>query len=124
MKRVTSIGGIFFKSANPEATKNWYQRHLGLTIDQWGTILVPENTNANEDKPFMWVPFKADTQYFAPSEKGFMINYRVENLEWLVDELKKEGVPLLGEMEVFEYGKFVHLLDPDGNKIELWEPME
>ena len=123
MKRVTSIGGVFFKTKDPDKVKEWYSTHLGLDTDQYGTTFEWRDANDESKKGFtQWSPFKESTTYFQPSQKEFMINYRVENLEWLVQELKKEGVTVLDEIESFEYGKFVHILDIEGNKIELWEP--
>lgn len=125
MKRVTGIGGIFFKSENPEKLKEWYNKHLGLQTDAYGTNFVwRQGENPNKKGHTQWSPFKADTKYFNPSEKSFMINYRVENLEKLVAILKEEGVTVLDKIETFEYGKFVHILDAEGNKIELWEPID
>lgn len=122
-KRVTSIGGIFFKVKDPDATKSWYQKHLGLNTDKYGTAFEWRKSENPDRKGFsQWSPMKDDTSYFKPSEKDFMINYRVENLVELVAELKAEGVTILDEIETFEYGKFVHILDPDGHSIELWEP--
>ncbi len=123
MKRVTGIGGVFFKCQDPDQMKNWYRAHLGLNTDQYGTTFEWRQADDPQKKGFtQWSPFHHQTTYFQPSEKEFMINYRVENLEWLVEELRKEGVTVLDEIESFEYGKFVHILDPEGNKIELWEP--
>ncbi len=123
MKRVTSIGGIFFKSQDPAKTREWYNRHLGLNTNDYGSTFEWRQADEPGKKGFsQWSPFKDDTTYFAPSEKEFMINYRVEDLEWLVGELKKEGVTILDEIESYDYGKFVHILDPEGNKIELWQP--
>ena len=123
MKRVTSIGGVFFKTKDPDKVKQWYSKHLGLNTDNYGTTFEwRQATDANKKGYTQWSPFKESTTYFQPSEKQFMINYRVENLEWLVGELKKEGVTVLDEIESFDYGKFVHILDLEGNKIELWEP--
>lgn len=123
MKRVTGVGGIFFKSDNPQNLKEWYNKYLGLKTDQWGTNFEWRQADDNTKKGFtQWSPFIESTTYFEPSEKDFMLNYRVENLAWLVDQLKKEGVTVLDEIETFEYGKFVHIMDPEGNKIELWEP--
>lgn len=125
MKRVTGIGGIFFKCKDPDKVKDWYSTHLGFNTDQWGTSFEWRLAEDATKKGFsQWSPFKEDTSYFAPSEKEFMMNYRVENLEQLVVELKKEGVKVLDEIETFEYGKFVHILDLEGNKIELWEPID
>ncbi len=123
MKRVTSIGGIFFKCKDPDKIKEWYSTHLGLSNDKYGTSFEWRQVEDNSKKGFTaWSTFKQDTKYFDPSEKEFMINYRVENIESLVEELKKEGVTVVDEIETFEYGKFVHILDPENNKIELWEP--
>lgn len=123
MKRVTSIGGIFFKCKNPAAIRDWYAKHLGLKTDQYGTNFEWRQADAGTKKGFtQWGPFNQSTRYFEPSSKDFMINYRVENLTLLVEELKKEGVTLIDTIQTFEYGKFIHLLDIEGNKIELWEP--
>lgn len=125
MKRVTGLGGIFFKSEDPQNMKDWYGKHLGLNIDDYGaTFEWRAADDPSEKGQTLWSPFKTNTTYFAPSTKEYMINYRVENLEWLVDQLKKEGISFIDEMETYEYGKFIHLLDPEGNKIELWEPTE
>lgn len=124
-KRVTGIGGIFFKVKDPAQTKAWYQMHLGLQTDQYGTAFEWRSADNPDQKGFsQWSPMKDDTEYFKPSEKEFMINYRVENLEELVEELRSEGVTILDKIETFEYGKFVHILDPDGHSIELWEPVD
>ncbi len=121
-KRVTGIGGIFFKSENPESARQWYAKHLGLNTNEYGTTFEWRHADAPDKKGYsVWSPFKKDTTYFAPSEKDFMINLRVENLEWLLGELKKEGIEQIGEMQVYEYGKFAHIMDPDGNKLELWQ---
>jgi predicted enzyme related to lactoylglutathione lyase len=123
MKRVTSIGGIFFKCKDPEKIKEWYSRYLGLNTDKYGAVFEWRQADDGVKKGFtVWGPFSETTKYFDPSEKEFMMNYRVENLEWLVEELKKEGVNVLDEIETYDYGKFVHILDIEGNKIELWEP--
>lgn len=123
MKRVTSIGGIFFKCKDVKAQRAWYNKHLGLQTDAYGTNFQWYQGADSTKKGFtQWSPFAESTKYFDPSGKEFMINYRVENLEWLVEEFKKEGVTIVDKIEVFEYGKFVHIMDPEGNKIELWEP--
>ncbi len=125
MKKVTGIGGIFFKSNNPENIKKWYHQNLGLTIDAYGSSFEFRNANNPDEVNYLqWSPFEKDTKYFDPSKKEFMINYRVDNLELLVTELKKNGVNVLDEIESFDYGKFIHILDPEGNKIELWEPVD
>ena len=123
MKKVTGIGGIFFKCNDPENMRQWYSKNLGLNTDKYGTSFEWREGADSSKKGFtQWSPFKETTKYFEPSEKEFMINYRVENLEALVEELKKEGVQITDSIESYEYGKFVHIMDPEGNKIELWEP--
>ena len=124
MKRVTGIGGIFFKSKDPKAIKEWYAKHLGFIIaDDGSTLFESKQPGTNKTCYTVWSPFKETTDYFKPSEKQFMFNYRVENLEALLAELKKEGVEVIGEIQEFSFGKFGYILDPEGNKIELWEPM-
>lgn len=120
-KRVTGIGGFFFKSENPTELKNWYKKHLGLNTDDYGCTFWWKN-NEGEDCSTQWSPFKIDTSYFNPSEKQFMQNFRVENLEGLLVKLKQEGVQIVGDMESYDYGKFGWILDNENNKIELWEP--
>ena len=124
MKRVTGLGGVFFKTQDPSALKEWYQRHLGINLDpQHGTSFEWRQANNPESKGFTaWSPFAADTSYFEPSTKDFMVNYRVADLEGLLEVLKEEGVEIVGEIQTFDYGKFGHILDLEGNKIELWEP--
>ena len=123
MKRVTGIGGIFFKCQDPDRIKAWYKTHLGLDTDPYGTTFEWRQGADPAQKGYtQWSPFTDKTKYFEPSVKEFMINYRVENIEALVVELQKEGVTILDDIETFEYGKFVHILDVEGNKIELWEP--
>lgn len=124
-KKVTGIGGIFFKCKDPQAMKNWYSDNLGLVTDKYGSLFEFRSSDNPDEKGYLqWSPFSKDTDYFAPSEKEFMINYRVENLEILVEELKQSGVEVLDEIATYEYGKFVHILDPENNKIELWEPID
>ena len=124
MKRVTGIGGIFFKCNDPEKIKQWYKTHLGFDVTQYGVKFEWEQgADPAKKKYTLWSPFSDKTKYFEPSSKDFMINYRVENIEALVEALKEEGVTVLDNIETFdEYGKFVHILDLEGNKIELWEP--
>lgn len=121
-KRVTGIGGFFFKCKNPQEIRNWYNQHLGFDTNDYGATFSWKDENNNECLT-QWSPFKDDTKYFNPSEKEFMQNFRVENLEWLLEKLKEEGVTIIGEMQTFDYGKFAWILDPEGNKIELWEPI-
>jgi len=124
-KKVTGIGGIFFKCNDPEKMKSWYGQHLGLVTNEYGSVFEFRKTDHPDQKAYtVWSPFEADTSYFKPSEKEFMVNYRVENLEELVKELKDKGVEIVDDIEEFEYGKFIHILDPEGNKIELWEPVD
>ena len=122
-KRVTGIGGLFFKSSNPDASKEWYRKHLGFNTDQWGCTFWWKDQDG-KDCSTQWSPFPEDTKYYAPSPKDFMFNYRVENLEELLKVLKEEGVTIVGEMETYDYGKFGWIVDNDGNKIELWEPID
>lgn len=125
MKKVTGIGGIFFKSDDPEKIKKWYHENLGLVVDAYGSPFEFRNADNPEEINYLqWSPFNKDTKYFEPSKKEFMINYRVENIVQLVEELKNNGVAIVDEIESFDYGKFVHILDPEGNKIELWEPVD
>ncbi len=121
MKRVTGIGGIFFKCENPEKVKDWYKNHLGFDTDAYGTVFEWQQVDGQKGHT-QWSPFSETTNYFAPSKREFMINYRVENLVALVEVLKSEGVTILDEIATYDYGKFVHILDVEGNKIELWEP--
>lgn len=123
MKKVTGIGGIFFKCADPKKMNEWYARNLGLPVEKYGTMFQARDMDDPEKTVFtIWSPFPDNTKYFEPSQRDFMINYRVENIEALVEELKNAGVTITDELTDSEYGKFVHILDPEGNKIELWEP--
>ena len=123
LKRVTGIGGIFFKCKDPKKVREWYQTHLGLNTNQYGTVFEWRQGEDTTRKGFtQWSPFTETTKYFAPSTKDFMINYRVADLEALVAQLKVEGVTVTDTIQTVEYGKFVHILDVEGNKVELWEP--
>jgi predicted enzyme related to lactoylglutathione lyase len=125
MKRVTGIGGIFFKCQDPVGLRNWYRDHLGLVTNEYGSLFEFRHSENPEKKGYLqWSTFSSDTHYLDPSEKEFMINYRVHNIDKLVELLRQEGVTILDEIESFEYGKFVHIMDPEGNKIELWEPVD
>ena len=126
MKRVTGIGGIFFKCNDAAKQGEWYEKHLGIKIEEWGgSLFWWRHINNPEMKgSTTWSPFKKDTTYFSPSEKDFMFNYRVENLNELLKVLEEEGIEQVGEMQEFEYGKFAWIMDPEGNKIELWEPID
>lgn len=121
--KVTGIGGIFFFTENPKETREWYAQNLGLDVNDWGSTFESRNFN-NPDviDSLQWSPFKKDDAYFSPSKKEFMINYRVQNIEGLVAKLKQNGVTVLDDIASYDYGKFVHIMDTEGNKIELWEP--
>ncbi len=125
MKKVTGIGGIFFKCKDPNKMREWYKTHLGFDTNAYGaTFEWYEGADSTKKGQTQWSPFAETTKYFEPSTKDFMINYRVENLEALVEELKKEGVTVVDSVESYDYGKFVHILDTEGNKVELWEPKD
>ncbi len=124
--KVTGIGGIFFYSDNVKEAKEWYTKNLGIEINDWGSssfesrnIHKPEQINS-----LQWKPFKKDAEYFSPSKKDFMINYQVQNLEGMVKRLKENGVTILDTIASYDYGKFLHIMDAEGNKIELWEPAD
>jgi predicted enzyme related to lactoylglutathione lyase len=122
VRKVTGIGGIFFKCKDPKKLKEWYKNNLGLNTNAYGAVFEWRQAIDSTKKGFtQWSPFGEKTKYFEPSTKDFMINYRVENLSGLVEQLKRNGVILTDEIETVEYGKFVHLMDLEGNKIELWE---
>jgi predicted enzyme related to lactoylglutathione lyase len=124
-KRVTGIGGIFFKCKDPKMMSEWYKTHLGLDANPYGaTFEWYEGADGKKKGQTQWAPFPEKTKYFEPSTKDFMINYRVENLEALVEELKKEDVTIVDKIETYDYGKFIHILDAEGNKVELWEPKD
>jgi len=122
--KVTGIGGIFFFSDNPKETRDWYAKNLGLEMSPWGSSSFESRNidNPEEINSLQWNPFKTGDDYFSPSKKDFMINYRVQNIEGLVSQLKENGVTILDDIASYEYGKFVHIMDAEGNKIELWEP--
>ncbi len=123
MKKVTGIGGIFFKCKDPAKMREWYETNLGLNTNKYGAVFEWWQGADSTKKGFtQWSPFNEKTKYFEPSTKDFMINYRVENLDALVKELKKNGVTVVDTIETVDYGKFVHILDIEGNKVELWEP--
>ncbi|PKP29560.1 MAG: glyoxalase [Bacteroidetes bacterium HGW-Bacteroidetes-17] len=123
--KVTGIGGIFFFSDNPQKIREWYAKNLGLEVNEWGSSFEFRNANRPDEINYLqWSPFRNGSEYFAPSKKDFMINYRVQNIEGLVKKLKANGVNILDEIENFEYGKFVHIMDAEGNKLELWEPID
>lgn len=126
MKRVTGIGGIFFKSRDPKALAEWYRVHLGVEIEDWGGAVfrwvTPENPTGTGTT--VWSPFKQDTTYFAPSEAPFMVNYRVADLHALLAALRAEGCNVDERVDESEFGTFGWVMDPEGNRLELWEPPE
>ena len=123
MKKVTGIGGIFFKCKEPAKMREWYQKNLGFNTNQYGAVFEWFQGADSTKKGFsQWSPFNERTKYFEPSTKDYMINYRVENMEALIEELKKNGVTVVDTIQAVEYGKFVHILDLEGTKLELWEP--
>lgn len=125
MKRVTGLGGVFFKCADPKSLMEWYREHLGIESDEWGFSFLWRDVRDTEKKGYtVWCPFPDSTKYFDPSEQPFMVNYRVDDLEALLPQLEAEGVEVVGGPDTEENGKFAWILDPDGRKIELWEPIE
>jgi predicted enzyme related to lactoylglutathione lyase len=125
MKKVTGIGGVFFKCDNPGDMNEWYAKNLGVTAGAYGTHFEWRQADDPSKKgTTAWCTFPQDTKYFNPSQKPFMINYRVDNLVALVAEFRKENVTIVDEITEYDYGKFIHILDPEGNIVELWEPKE
>lgn len=125
MKKVTGIGGIFFKCKDPKKMNEWYNTHLGFNAGDYGMSFESrEIEQPDKITTTQWSTFSENTKYFEPSTKEFMINYRVADLENLVEQLKSEGVTVLDAIEHYDYGKFVHILDAEGNKIQLWEPSD
>lgn len=124
MKRVTGIGGVFFKSDDPKRLAEWYRAHLGLAIEPWGgaTFRWDGPDNPTGVGTTIWNPFKQESDYFAPSTAPFMINYRVDDLYGLLAALRAEGCQVEDKVDDSEFGKFGWVLDPDGNKVELWQP--
>jgi predicted enzyme related to lactoylglutathione lyase len=123
IRKVTGIGGIFFKCKDPRKLREWYETNLGLNTNEYGAVFEWRQGADSTKKGFtQWSPFNEKTRYFEPSTKDFKINYRVENIEALVDQLQKRGVTVTDTIEKVGYGKFVHILDVEGNKLELWEP--
>jgi predicted enzyme related to lactoylglutathione lyase len=125
MKRVIGIGGIFFKAKDPEKLRTWYQQHLGVEFDAYGGLVFecPDDEEQRKRAQTVWSLFPSDTKYFDPSTAPFMINYRVENLADLAAQLRSEGVEVVENTDNFDYGRFGWVMDPEGNRIELWEPV-
>lgn len=124
MKRVTGIGGIFFKSKDPKALGDWYRTHLGMDVQEWGGVAFSwaSTDNPSGTGTTIWSPFKAESTYFAPSTSTFMVNYRVDDLHALLAQLRAEGCEVDTKVEESEFGKFGWVMDPDGNRLELWQP--
>ena len=125
MKKVTGIGGIFFKSKDPKKSKDWYEKNLGIVSDKYGhSFKWRKMDDPDSECVTQWSPMEQETDYYKPSESEFMINYRVENLDSLINELRKNQVKIIDEIEEYDYGKFAWIIDPDGRKVELWEPKD
>lgn len=124
MKRVTGIGGIFFKSKDPKSLGEWYRKHLGMNVEEWGGVAFRWTSTEDSPGTTIWNPFKEDTTYFSPSTANFMINYRVEDLHALLGQLRVEGCKVDDKVEESEFGKFGWVMDPEGNRLELWQPPE
>lgn len=121
--RVTGIGGIFFKCKSPKELRAWYEENLGIKVNQYGAVFEWRQGLDSSQKGFtQWSPFNEKTKYFDPSTKEFMINFRVDNLDKLLHKLNQNHISILDTIEAFDYGKFLHIMDLEGNKIELWEP--
>lgn len=125
MKRVVGIGGVFIKAKNPDSLRAWYRDHLGFAVDKWGGVVfvpAPEAESGGKQQKTVWSLFPENSNYFAPSTQNFMINYRVDDLHALLAQLRAEGCAVEDKIDESEYGKFGWLMDPEGNRIELWEP--
>lgn len=125
MAKVTGIGGIFFKSkGDGAALAAWYQQHLGLSLESWGGAILRWPDDKSDDQGLtVWTVADRDSQWFSPSGSAFMINYRVDDLDALIAQLRADGIEIVGGPESHENGKFAWIMDPDGNKLELWQPM-
>lgn len=125
MAKITGIGGVFFKCKDPNKVREWYKTHLGMEVNEYGANFEWRDAEDPKKKgSTQWNTFAENTKYFEPSTKDFMINYRVDNLETLVEQLKKEGVTIVDKIETYDYGNFVHIVDVEGNKVQLWEPTD
>ena len=123
MKRVTGIGGIFFKSKDPNQLREWYRKHLGIESESWGGVAFQWSDDPRaKTGSTIWSVFPDETKYFQPADKPFMINFRVADLSTLLAQLREEGVEVDDKMDESEFGKFGWVMDPDGNRVELWEP--
>lgn len=122
--KVIGVGGIFFKSKSPKALNAWYYNNLGLVPNDYGSMFEWRNSDDKSIAYTQWSPFSNKTNYFEPSKKEFMINYRVDNMDMLYKKLKANNVIITDTIETYDYGKFLHILDCDSNKVELWEPID
>ena len=124
-QRVHAVGGVFFRCEDPAATRDWYRRHLGVQSDEYGSAFTWRRDTAPDQRGFLqWSPFGADTDYFGSPDQQFMVNYRVDDLDRLLESLRAEGVEIASEIEEMEFGRFVHIVDNDGRRVELWEPVD
>ncbi len=122
--RVTGIGGIFFVSENPDSLNQWYGENLGMAMDPYGAPFESRNANNPEEINYLRWSTHGSNAYFQPSKKEFMINYRVNNIEGMIRKLEASGTIMLDSLATYDYGKFIHFMDPEGNKVELWEPVD
>ena len=125
MAKITGIGGVFFKSRNDnKALVAWYEKHLGMQLESWGGAILRWPDDKAEDKGLtVWHIAEKESQWFSPSDSSFMINYRVDNLDEMVAQLREGGIEIIKGPDSDANGKFAWIMDPDGNKVELWEPM-
>lgn len=124
-QRVHAVGGVFFRCEDPAATRDWYQRHLGVNSDEYGSAFTWRRDSNPEQRGFLqWSPFEGSTEYFGSPDQQFMVNYRVDDLDGLLERLRADGVEVAGEIEEMEFGRFVHIVDNDGRRLELWEPID
>ena len=122
MQRVTGIGGIFFKASDPKALGAWYRDHLGIDVGDWGGAMFPWGGPGSAPGMTLWSVFSADTRYMSPGTASFMVNFRVADLDALLEALRAEGCNVVDKVDASEQGRFGWVIDPEGNKVELWEP--
>ena len=122
MAKIIGLGGLFFKSVDPQATNDWYARVLGIKVEPWGVVFTPDAAAAHPGAATVFAPFKADTDYFAPSDKEFMFNLMVDELDGILKRCAEHNVTPVGDVLDEANGRFAHIMDPEGRKIELWEP--
>lgn len=126
MGNVTGLGGVFFKAEDPDALGSWYREQLGLPVGEHGYFDFKWRSEDDPDRVgrTVWSLFPSDTDYFGPTDQPFMINYRVDDLDGLLDALRDQGIAVDDEIEEYEFGRFAWITDPEGNRVELWEPAE